>query len=37
MKTEMVQAIDTEIAAAIKFAEAAPHPDPEDLYKHVFA
>jgi 2-oxoisovalerate dehydrogenase E1 component alpha subunit len=36
-KTEMAEAIDAEIAAAIKYAEAAPHPDPADLYQHVFA
>jgi 2-oxoisovalerate dehydrogenase E1 component alpha subunit len=37
IKEAMKQEIDTEITEAIKFAEAAPHPDPADLSKHVFA
>jgi 2-oxoisovalerate dehydrogenase E1 component alpha subunit len=37
IKETMKQEIDTEITEAIKFAEAAPHPDPADLSKHVFA
>jgi 2-oxoisovalerate dehydrogenase E1 component alpha subunit len=36
-KEALSKELDTEITEAIKFAEAADHPDPEDLSKHVFA
>lgn len=36
-KEALNKELDTEITEAIKFAEAADHPDPKDLSKHVFA
>lgn len=36
-KEALSKELDTEITEAIKFAEAADHPDPGELSKHVFA